>query len=342
MNIKNLTDVIWNAALPYFSQFHNLGIAIFSVLFGLELAKEALNLATGRGFNLDKKLLTYALVGLLIVGYIQIATGFKVVAQQIITSSESVSDEYWDTRVQVVTNNYELMDSDSWLANWWKGIVATTSRIFSGNTIIIGLVNLLQLISIMIFDVLIICYFIAFVMVLSLGQFFLVFLISEDFKSMAHTWISNVISYYIVFPLFVMGLKIATAIQKLNIEEAIERLQQGEAGFADLFPAILKSLISLGIAFLVPNVGRAVTGTFGGGESALAGLGVAMGLASKASGGTNVGQAATNVGNAAKATGRGAVKAAKATGRGVSKAASAVKSGASKAVNAVKGQKSKG
>ena len=331
MNIKNLTDVIWNAALPYFSQFHNLGIAIFSVLFGLELAKEALNLATGRGFDLDKKLLTYALVGVLIVGYMQIATGFKVVAQQIIISSESVSDEYWDARVQIVTNNYEVMDSDSWLSNWLKGMWASTKKILSGNTIIIGLVHLLQLISIMIFDILIICYYIAFVMVLSLGQFFLVFLISEDFKSMAHTWISNVISYYIVFPLFVMGMKIATAIQKLNIEEAIERLQQGEAGYADLFPAILKSLISLGIAFIVPNVARAVTGTFGGGEGGLAGIGVAMGLASKASGGTNVGQVAANAGKAAKATGRGAVK-----------AASAVKSGASKAVNAVKEQKSKG
>jgi hypothetical protein len=285
MEMGKLIDIIWSAAYPYFQQFYILGVATFTVLFGLEIAKESLDIVSGRGFKLDKKLLTFLIIGALVTSYIQIAKGFYFTSKSVVVQNKSVSDRYWDTALEAQEGRLTVMDleSSAW-DNFWAGVWYDIKSWFSGTKIAMGLCHLLHILSLFIFEIMIVVYFVAYMLTLVVGQFFIMFLISEDFKQAFFSWFSNVIAYFILFPMYTIALAIATEIKTINIEEMMLKVAEGEAGWIQAMISIFKSLICIGIAFIVPNVARSVTGTLISAESGLAGFALGGVVASRVHG----------------------------------------------------------
>lgn len=268
--------------------FIKIAGVIVGILFMIELIKEAMNLASGRGFNLDRKLAVLLLVCSAIVGnyakfenslYLSVHSAVQAPLADMQRAQNQVVDSI--AFVNKIMNNM--------LGSGIAGFMAVGLRWI--NFLIIQLILLVLNCCI---DLIIVSLFVGFILTLNAGPLFIVFLVLEETRNWFFVWLANIVSYLVKFIFVGFAVKIGArlviastgVIKDANVREIFNYSPK-------FWQAISGPALTIGIMLVALKVAGSLTGSGGGGSEMLGPFGAAYGGMAKI--GTNVVKTGTRI-----------------------------------------------
>jgi hypothetical protein len=253
--------------------------AILALLIMFELLEEALDIASGRGFNLDKKLITYAIVFAFLIGYPRVSHGLWNTSQKI-----TIVDKMHQGAIHLI--NKEVVKK----ANEFKNILksANNGDILKNKIQMMDTFLLINMFGINFIGFIFLGIQLSFALTLYLGPLFIVFFMSPLFRNTGMTWINNTLSYFLALPISVLAVNIMAKIYLLAtpiiMSELENKIQSKSIESTDLF-LLLLFLIPFLIVFVMISFIKVVMSLLGGsggitGTQAAMGMGSSMGFAS--------------------------------------------------------------
>ncbi len=302
--IKMAISAINSTSTNWMEMFMGLAQIIFWTIASLEFIREALNIAEGREHNLVGKLIRYAMVGVLITAAPTLVKGF----QGIPISSLDLMNYNRGKAEQLGKLLVSIQQDQGIITRIWEGAkdLITAPLYFLG--------QVFYFFASVTTTVIYASYCFIFNVILALAPVAFPFLLSDDLKDIFTSWVSNVISYSITFPLIAIGINIIMHIQMKLMSDRLN--PDSELNFLQIaIMSIIVSMTSLGIIMAAIKTAKHLTGAGGGGEIGAVGVGMVVGAAmsiSKAKGGKGgAGAAVSAVG--AMATGGATMAVAAAT-----------------------------
>lgn len=301
VNSINTTSANW------LSMFMQLAMIIFTVIAALEFMKEALKIAQGKEHNLIGKLIRYAMVGVLIIAAPTLVKGFKQIP---ITTLDFM--EFNRAKAEELGREIIRIQQDQ---NILESIWSATKNLLMGPIYLLG--QLFYFIASVMTTMIYVSYAFIFNVILALAPIAFPFLLSDDLKELFVSWITNVLSYSITFPLIAIGINIIMEVQlKLMYTEIVGVKKLNFMQIAIM--SLIVSISSMGIIMAAVKTAKHLTGSGGGGAVAMVGVEMAMRAVSavgRSSPGTpGVGRggfmSSAGSGGATLATGGGALAAA--------------------------------
>jgi type IV secretory pathway VirB6-like protein len=263
--ITIIHDVLW----ANLGAFRIAGTAIVGFLLALELMEEAFDLATGRGFKLDKRLLTYMFCAVFIVGY-------PILADAIWSSALGLGskalDGFIQIKEQILTQTEAAMNAMNAACSGFFGILSAIKALPS--LICFGIGVLFMIIALIVIYIMLAGAFASLAFVIVLGPFFIPFILNPATRGMFISWVSNVISYLIMIPMLGWAISITVSI---FFDAATKTMLSfsGKPGFSHLLTLLLGPLTCIGIAMNVPKVVSSLIGGGGGAGGAMMGAAAA-------------------------------------------------------------------
>ena len=262
-SIETLVNIIWASIQPYFPEFRNFAAALVGLFLAIELIKEALNISTGRGFALDKRLLTYATVSVFILAWPQLSQSIfdiaKNVGTQLFTNANQVlskmGDAYEMTRQVDQAAQQEMSIYERLIAAITAIPAVITTTIMSGIGTIIIIFSLLFII------ILIAGSYGALALILLVGPVFIAMFLSSDLKSIGVKYFAVIVSYFVKIPLYAVVFSMAINILAAGVVNPTNL--QGSVSIDHLFITIIGPLICIGLVFQVDKVVGAISGSAG-------------------------------------------------------------------------------
>lgn len=274
--ISIIHDVLWDNL----GAFRIAGMAILGFLLALEFMEEAFDLASGRGFKLDKRLLKWMFCAVFIVGY-------PGLANAIWSSALGLGSQAIDGFTNIKQSILDQQAAAQQALNIWYfklGWIAAFKAI--PWMICFGLGIVLMIIALIIIYIMLAGAFASLAFVIVLGPFFIPFMMNDATRSIFINWISNIISYLVMIPMLGWAISISV---NIFFDAANKTMLSftGTPGFSHLLTLLLGPLTCIGIALNVPKVVSSLIGGGGGGAGgAMVGAAAAgAGMAIRGSGG---------------------------------------------------------
>ena len=323
----DILNVIWGVltgtigGINFIQQFSALGLLIFGFLVFKSLATESVNLVTGKGTELPKTLIKYLFVTSMIAGWPWLAdsiyTGVLLLVEGFFPDFGEMLNTMlgsWDSIQRA--EEARKMDSSVWekIVNYAGAALAPFNLLLDGLLIAIAWL------------ILILCYALIMInavgaisillMNLVLGPVFFALAFDKDFRSPAVQWMTTILSYTMLIPLYGATIRIAAAIAgaasfiSFDHYMLTDRVSSGAVAARCFGP-----ILAVGIVF---STNRVISSLIGGtGGSGLGGIaaGVAAAVA-KGAVAVKTGGASAAISGAASGASRGAGQAVRAaTGR---------------------------
>jgi len=335
-SLTNILNLMWNAVTGvgggtnFMTVFQGMAAVFWGFMAFIMFSKEAMDLAAGRGFNLDKKLIRYAVLGILLFTWPTIATklyGFAVyIVHTYITDQGTLTKTIIASYHRMSTVDKAAWDSGGVFTRIWMVLTAIPNMIMTGALSVIG--GLILIFCYILILLMVVGAFTVFAMHLLLGPIFLALGLSSEFEQYMWRWVGALLTYVLVIPLYGAALEISVAIFSAGLPNF--RNIQGAVSLDHLFVSIVGPIIAVGIVFATSKVATSLTGGVMASTGSLAmsvGLAVA-GIAAKAAAGGG-GAAAAGGGAAAGGAGKAASAGVDAVGTGASgeKSSEAAKEG---------------
>ena len=318
-SLTSLIQVIWQAVtggvggVNYVTVFSQIAVVIWGFMGFVMFASEALDLAAGRGFKLDKKLVVYAFLGLLIFVWPNAANNSYNAAANMAEAFMGDSDAILDTLMGSYLDMQDVDETTVEETGLWDRVSAILVMLPQkiGQVFFTGIGVLITLACYILILIMIAGMFATFAMTLALGPVFVALGLSEHFRQYAWRWFGCYLTYFLAIPLYGAALQIVVAIFGAGVVDLSQ--MQGGVGMDHMAVSVFGPLVSLGVVFAVSKVVSGLTGGAMGGTGSLAmslGMGAA-GIAGRAMGGASAaGGAAMSGASVATAGASNSVKAA--------------------------------
>lgn len=269
--IQMVVDTISKSSAGWMEMFTELGLIIFTVIAALEFMKEALNIAQGKEHNLAGKLIRYAMVGVLVATASSLVKGFKEIPLDTLDFMDYNRAKAEELGKQIV----RIQQDQTILEGMWS----TTKNILMGPIYLLG--QLFYFIASVVTTMVYAAYSFMFNVVLSLAPIAFPFLLSDDLKEIFTSWITNVISYSITFPLIAIGINIIMHVQGELLYQKV--MAAGDLNFIQIaVMSLIVSMTAFGVIMAAAKTAKHLTGAGGGGGTAVAGFAMAVGVAMSA------------------------------------------------------------
>lgn len=225
--IGTVMSIVYNAMKVYAPLFLNFAKALFPILFALELAKEALNIAQGKEHNLVKVLLTFFMVTLLLAsfqgsgGVTYEGNRFNLrFGQQFFNIPYSAITEFYkvsDAQVKEVKEYRDMITKGQ--GGVLKHIVDFASFLAKGNPINI-LSVILYYISNLLGLAVFISVFVSYGLLIFIGPIAVLTLMNSDLSFIFRSWIKGVLAHVVIFMVICLAMHTNMAFQVTAIKMA--------------------------------------------------------------------------------------------------------------------------
>ena len=298
--ISIIHQVIWG----YIGSVQVTGYSILVFLLALELLSQAFDLASGRGFKLDKILLNWLFAAAFITLYPQLADG-------IWSAAISMGTECINGFANIKSSILEQQQAagQAMALSFGGGIISTLKAI--PFMLMFGMGILIMILALLIIYVMLAGAFASLAFVLILGPMFIPFLLHPVTKGLFMNWVGATVSFLITIPMLGWAIQITVNIF-FDAANTTMLSFAGSQGPSQLLTLLVGPITCIGIAMHVPKIAQSLIGGSGGSGGDAAGSAQStahMGMtASRMSGG---GAAAASGGGAAVAAGGAHITAAK-------------------------------
>ena len=315
-SLSNIIELIRNAIFPHISSTVLIGGTILAFLLALEIISEALDLSTGRGFKLDKRMVMLLFCAAFITLYPQLADGIwasaRHTAHGCTTAIAELGTKY-EQAILAIHNNHAANAAKTAAGGMFGGITSLISGdLFQGIGMTIGML-LVQLTYILLY-VMVLGAFASLAIVIAIGPIFVAFLLNSSTRGIFMNWVRCILSYILMLPMLHWALKISADI--FFDAAKVTMNSTGGFGFSHVLPLLIGPIMGIGIIMHVPKVTAALIGGSGGSGSetigAIAAGGMTAMYASRGSGGAAARSAGSAVsGGGAVVTGGPHIKASR-------------------------------
>jgi len=271
--IESIIKMIFDETRYFQGGVLKLSGIIFTMLLSIELIKEAINLASGRGFNLDKKILSLIIVGVATTAVYPSFSesmynkmGIQLIKPQIVSMEKAQTKMRGEIHALNVVMNYMQAPLP---------VVGALGGLFRGINHLV-LILILMILNIAI-SLVIVTTYAAYCMVLTIGPLFIVFFVLEETRNWFFLWLSHIVSFIAQILFLGMALQVGSVLISKSIN-VISKLQAGEITSIGIsyWRAINGPLIAIGLMMVAIRVARSLTGA-GGGTELFGPLGAAWG-----------------------------------------------------------------
>lgn len=282
---------IYELSVSFQSYMVSLATALLGIFLMVEILKEAIDLASGRGFHLDKKLI------MMLVAGIGVAAGFQSFARGIY----NLMYEYMSKEIHIISVIDEKLMKQVKIffktcLNASMNFLNPSGMIGESLTYLGVLIGFMAIIAaIILIDVMILGAFVGLAFTLHAGPVFVVFLGLEETRSWFFTWLANLLSYFVQFFFMSMAIKIGNHFLEKSVETLDNLMYAQIANMAPkFFDAIFGPLFLLSCILISKKVAGSLfsVSTAGGAEAAGP---FAMGAKVASSVGRTIGGVATRV-----------------------------------------------
>ena len=325
-----LARTIWDAlngtSFNAAEGFLVLGTGLWGIMCLWAFAHEAIDIASGKGTNLPKLLLRWAIIGALLAAWPTMADNLFNVAARLadqMPDAGQLASYYLEGYSKMQNTDQAAVAGQGSLGMMGAIVALPTAMTLHQISTIGGLVAIL-------------CYAIMLVSVagifsmlgiyLILGPVFIPLGLTDAFSSFFYKWVGVVLSFFLVIPIYGATLAVIMALlggSVINLSNLV-----GLPSLEHIFQAVIGPIISVGLILGVNKIASSLTGAYFGQTgsmafsigAAAAGIGAKLGLSA-----ATAGAGAPAAAGAGGASGAGAVTAAVSGSSGP--AASAVREG---------------
>lgn len=318
--LDTLIQIIWTALhgghgdYDIAGAFHVLGNGLWQIMCVWAFANEAMDMAAGKGTNLPKLLLRWAVISAVLLAWPVMADNLYGAAMRL--AAAIIPDS--ETVFLKLMEGYAAMQGADQAAVAGQGLLgglgslaALPSALMMHQAAMVG--GLVAMACFLILLVSVAGIFMIFAMYLVMGPVFIALGMTDAFSGFMYKWIGVVLSFFLVIPLYGAALCIVLAVvgsTGFNLANL-----QGLPSLDHVFNAVMGPILAVGLILAVNRVAGALTGSYFGQQGSMAftigmaaaGIGARLGL-SAVSAGAAAGGAAAVAG--AGSAGSGAVPAA--------------------------------
>ena len=291
--IQQIIDIIHQVVWSYTSSAQVTGYSILAFLLALELMTQAFDLAAGRGFKLDKILVTWLFAAAFITLY-----------------SGRLDDAIWSAAQamgQECINGFTDIKESILLQQQAAGqamAIAFGGSIISAIKglpfmIMFGMGILVMMLALLVIYVMLAGAFASLAFVIVLGPIFIPFLLHPVTRGLFMNWVGALLSFLLTIPMLGWAIRITVNVF-FDAANTTMLSFTGSSGPSHLLTLLVGPITCIGIAFHVPKIAQSLIGGSGGsGGDAVSGAtqGAHMGMTASRMGG----------GGAAAASGGGSV-----------------------------------
>jgi type IV secretory pathway VirB6-like protein len=296
--IAQIIEVIHNVTWPYIGPSQTTGYAIISFLLALELLSQAFDLATGRGFKLDKILVTCLFAAAFVTLYPRLANG-------VWSAANSMGQECINGFSDIKQNILEQQKS----AAYAMALQSASGGIFGAikaipYMIMFGLGIIIMMLALLVIYVMLAGAFASLAFVLVLGPIFISFILHPVTRGLFMNWVGATMSFLLTIPMLGWAIAITVNIFFKSANTAMLSFT-GSEGPSQLLSLLVGPITCIGIAFHVPKIAQSLIGGSGGsGGDAAAGAQSGAMVAMRAGGGGAGAAAAAAAGGGGPAAGQ--------------------------------------
>jgi type IV secretory pathway VirB6-like protein len=255
--IAQIIEVIHNVTWPYIGASQTTGYAIISFLLALELLSQAFDLATGRGFKLDKILVTCLFAAAFVTLYPQLANGVWSAAtsmgKECINGFSDIKQNILDQQKSAA----QAMAIQSASYGIFGAIKALPFMIMFGMGIIV------MMLALLVIYVMLAGAFASLAFVLVLGPIFISFFLHPVTRGLFMNWVGATISFLLTIPMLGWAIAITVNIFFKSANTAMLSFT-GSQGPSQLLTLLVGPITCIGIAFHVPKIAQSLIGGSGG------------------------------------------------------------------------------
>ena len=255
-SISQVVNIIHQVVWDHIGSAQLTGGAILTFLLALEIMGEAFDLSTGRGFKLDKRLVTWVFCAAFIGAYPQVANGIWSAATAL---GAQCFDGFTDIKQNIL--NQQEMASRAIAMNMMGGILAVVRAIPA--MIMFGLGILLMMVALMIIYVMLAGAFAALAFVIVLGPVFIPFMLNSITRGLFMHWVSSILSFFLMIPMYGWAITITVNIF-FDAANTTMLSFTGMPNGSHLLTLILGPFTCIGIAMHVPKIAHSLLGGSGG------------------------------------------------------------------------------
>lgn len=304
-SLDTLIDTIWAAltggSYNLAEAFQALGAGLWSIMCLWAFANEALDMAMGRGTNLPKLLLRWAVIGAVLAAWPAMAAKLYGVAGDLASPAAGFPD-LRDLFTAFMQGHQQMQNADQAAAAGQEslGIAAALAALPTAMMMnqVAALGGFVCLVCFAVVVVSVAGLFMILAMYLVLGPVFIPLGMTDAFSSFFYKWIGVVLAFFLVIPLYggalciIFALLGGSVVQFTNLT-ALPSLEH-------VFQAVIGPILSVGLILGVNRVATSLTGSYFGQSGSMAfsiglaatGIGARLGL-SAATAGANAPAAAT-------------------------------------------------
>lgn len=316
--LDTIINIIWQAVhgnaggYDIAGLFQTLGGVLWQIMCLWAFAHEAIDMAAGKGTNLPKLLLRWAIISAVILAWPSMADhlyeGVVGIGSYVIPKTTDVYGFFMQGYTQMQNTDQAAVAHQGFLG-LFSAIAAIPSAMMINQISTIG--GLVAIISFCILLVSLAAVFMIFAMYLIMGPVFIALGMTDAFSSFMYKWIGVILSFFLVIPLYGAALAIIVALYGSSTVNAANI--QGLPSADHVFNMIIGPILSVGLILGVNKVASTLTGSYFGQAgsmafaigTAAAGIGARLGLSA-----ATAGAGAPAAGAAGSAGSAGAVTAA--------------------------------
>lgn len=295
--LDTIIDIIWQAVhgnaggYDVAGLFQTMGGVLWQIMCLWAFANEAIDMASGKGTNLPKLLLRWAIISAVILAWPSMAdhlyAGAQGMASYIIPKTTDVYG-YFMQGYTLMQNTDQAAVAQQGFLGLFSSIAAIPSAMVINQVAAIG--GLVAIISFCVLLVSLAAVFMIFAMYLIMGPVFIPLGMTEAFSSFMYKWIGVILSFFLVIPLYGAALAIIIALygsSTINLANI-----QGLPSVDHVFNMIIGPILSVGLILGVNKVASVLTGSYFGQAgsmafsigAAAAGIGAKLGLSAATAG----------------------------------------------------------
>jgi hypothetical protein len=279
IGIRAWANIAWETVKPIEKTVAEIAIAFFLVLIFFELMREALDLAMGKGFNLDKKLISYTLVVIFFVSYPTISKSIWSATGHIMGPNLT---KFEDSKKKLM-DQYLKGSEIGLLLGAGAGMVglnmsnplakvggAAALAVMGPEGMKLGIHKLIIFIADKVLDITLLYGFIHYAIVLVLGPFFVLMFFSNEFKKTAMHWLANVVGGFILFPILGICLSLSNAFLESSYKMmANAHTVVGIPSIEVLFDTLRGPLMSIALVLMAYKLVHTLFGASSSGHEAM-------------------------------------------------------------------------
>jgi|GEM_PF-4359034 len=274
-------NIVWRSSSGLQASCEKVAFSILAILVIIEIIREAIDMASGRGFALDRRVIAFFVAGFAALAvYSPVADSIYKGARTGLNGQITQVDALNQKVVHQVKNALDLGSSGNLgvIANVFNGgVLGGVLRGVGIPVVVIILIFLFFATNLIIFGM-----FGGLIFTLHCGPIFIVFLAMEETRNWFFIWLSHIISYIVQIIFLSAALEVANKIigDSLDTLDSLTYAQM-EHMVPKFLDAIIGPLFAVAVLFISMRVARSLTGGAGGNET-LSVFGSAAALGGKA------------------------------------------------------------